>query len=179
MAILRRLDRLAETGLALHSSLPAAVRPDRSRGALASSPDWDLMLSALRTGDEDLMAEAMVQVRALEGQGDKVGEVGDPPNRPPSTVNFDDDEDEEPERCWWDEEDECWVTDFPPPPGFDRYQRGRWGDEDYERVCTPEESKLLAAAFDAELAEERSEDAAERDQWFEGLKAGLTPPCGS
>ena len=163
MAILRRLDRMAETGLALHSNLPAA----RQR-AVPNAPDWDLMLSALRSGDEDMMAEAMVQVRALEGEGHEVGEVGDPPNRPPSAVTIEE-EDEDPERCWWDEEEECWMTDFPPPPGFEGHQDGRWGDEDYKRECTADEAKRLRAARDCELAEERSEDEALRDSWFAQL----------
>lgn len=169
IAILRRLDRMAETGRALHSNLPAPPP-----AVPAQEPDWDLMLAALRSGDEDMMAEAMVEVRKAEGpalslsKGDEVGEVANPPNRPPDAVNFDDEE--EPERCWWDEEEKCWMTNFPPPPGFDGYEERRWGDEDYERECTKEEAAALQAALDSELAEERSEDEAERDQWFAAIR---------
>lgn len=201
MAILRRLDRMAETGLALHSNLPAALTSARpavanrrrpggdafatGRGApapaSAKSPDWDLMLSALRSGDEEMMAEAMIELgkaetsraagcRGLsEHEVDEVCEVGDPPNRPPSAVNFDEDDDP-PERCWWDQEEQCWWTDFPPPPGYAGYERGRWGDEDYKRDCTAEESAALKAAHELALAEVRAEDEAERDAWFAQLK---------
>jgi hypothetical protein len=40
-------------------------------------------------------------------------------------VDFD--EEEAPERCWWDEDEECWMTDFPPPPAFSGYEKGHWG----------------------------------------------------
>ncbi|HET9458995.1 MAG TPA: hypothetical protein VFO51_03335, partial [Sphingomicrobium sp.] len=66
--------------------------------------------------------------------------------------------------------EQCWWTDFPPPPGFAGYERGRWGDEDYKRECTAEESAMLKAAHELALAEVRAEDEAERDAWFSQLK---------
>jgi hypothetical protein len=174
MAILRRLDRLSETGCALHSNLPATVRAERSRGTPAHAPDWDLMLSALRSGDEAMMAEAMIEVRSVEG--DEACRADTPPHRPDPEAPFDDEEegDEEPERCWWDEDEECWMTDFPPPPDSSGHQQGRWGKEDYRRECTSEESAALAAALDAALADERQADEAHRDAWFRTLRSGAT-----
>ena len=163
MAILRRLDRLSA------GEVPGAPRTAKYRvpqpQPAEEAPDWDLMLSALRTGDEDMMAEALVEAGKAEGH--KVGEVGDPPNRPPSGVNFD--ADEPPERCWWDDDEECWMTDFPPPAGFTGLQEGRWGDEDYRRACTEQETEILKVAYAAELAEERAEDEAEREAFFQAL----------
>ena len=47
------------------------------------------------------------------------------------------------ERCWFCEVDECWLTDFPPPPGFTGYESRDYDekdeDESYERACTAEE----------------------------------------
>jgi hypothetical protein len=170
MAILRRLDRMVETGIALHSNLPAIRHLPPTQ-----APDWDLMLSALRSGDEDMMAEAMIQVHKAErGEVDEAYEADDPPNRPPAGVTFEDEEDEEPRRCWWDEDEECWMTDFPPPDGFDGYQKGRWGDEDFKRECTPEEAEALSAALDAEVAADRAEDEAVRNAWFAQLKVGAS-----
>ena len=164
IAILRRLDKKAEAaGVTL-----AAARPERNLSPCApkAAPDWDLMLTALRTGDEAMIADALREAKRIEGH--KVSEVSDPPIPPSEDDNFE--AEEPPERCWWDEDEQCWMTDFPPPPGFAGYEKGRWGDEDYRRECTREESDALAAALEAETAEERAGDEALRDSWFAQLK---------
>lgn len=48
--------------------------------------------------------------------------------------------------CVWQDEGESWVTDFPPPPGFDGCQDGEPGDGDYRRELAPEELPLIAHA---------------------------------
>lgn len=171
MAILRRLDKKAEA-----ASVTLDTVRRRALDVTLDAPDWDLMLTALRTGDEEMIAQALAEAGKLGEpasnlpKGDKVSEVSDPPIH---TLQGDDSEpDDRDPRCWWDEEEECWMTDFPPPPGFDGYQQRRWGDEDYRRECTAGESAVLAAALDAETAEERAEDEALRDQWFAALKPG-------
>jgi hypothetical protein len=186
LAILRRLDRLAETGLSLHSNVPpTSVRPERSRGApaLTSQPfDWALAIDALRTGDEAAVRKALALAEDYE-----VEEVEDPLNRPAST----DDEPEEldlSDRFWKDvppappsgEEpgmghDYAWMTDFPPPPGFAGYQSGDWDDagEIYKRECTPEEVALLDGDAARLRAAERAEEEALRDSWFALLKEEL------
>lgn len=183
MQVLRRLDARAEQYSGAGRN-PApnkqGLDPGLRRG---TEPDWDLMLSALRSGDEAMMAEAMVEVGKLEkgeqpalslSKGHEVGEVCVAGNPAGSGVNFDANDDP-PERCWWDEDDDDphegrWWTDFPPPPGFAGYERGRWGDEDYKRDCTAEESAALRAAHELALAEVRAEDEAERDAWFARLR---------
>ena len=80
--------------------------------------------------------------------------------------------DEEPEvaaqrlSVWYDEDSECWKTNFPKPDGEDTQESGFFGDEDYERALTgAEESAHLQA-----LARERQPwidaAAAARDAWF-------------
>jgi hypothetical protein len=59
---------------------------------------------------------------------------------------------------WHDEDEEMWMTDYPPPEGFDGYEEGEWGDDDYKRALSAEER----AAVDADLEAERAEDEVER-----------------
>ncbi len=186
LAILRRLDRLAETGSPLHSSLPVPVRspghslpvhPERSRETGPSSPkpfDWDLALSALRSNDPDAVAEALAML-----QSGKAHEAHNPPNQPPSlelrgpgeSEEDPDFEDDGPIRTWCD--DGVWYTDFAPPPGYIDYEKGSWGDYGYKRGCTEEETLLLEAEARALDADERADDEAERDAWFTELKEDL------
>ena len=49
------------------------------------------------------------------------------------------------DRFWRDEGTDNWMTDFPPPPGFDGYEDGEWGEDDYARACTAEEPSILVA----------------------------------
>jgi len=177
LAILRRLDRLAETGLALHSNPPAA-RAERSRSAspaiLPKSQefDWERMVGALRGDDLDEVARALALVKSHE-----VEEVEDPSNRPPSA----EDEDEAldlTDRCWRDEIDEIWMTDFPPPEGFTGWESRPYDDMDddepYKRTCTDEEAAILEADAAAERAAKRVDEEDLRDRWFALLREQLT-----
>lgn len=165
MQVLRRLDKRAQ-----QLGITASVRAER---APAKDPDWDLMLSALRSGEEGMIAEALAETARLDGEGHTVGEVGEVcvARIPDGEV----DADEPPERCWRDE-DGCWWTDFPPPPNFSGEEEGKWGNEAYKRECTRDEAEALNTALDAEIADDRAEDETLRDAWFTRLKAGL---CGS
>ena len=188
LAILRRLDRLAETGMTVslrgeRTMLPGAGRGPgaaqrRHIGALVppahrvTAPiDWERMVGALRSGDEGEIACALASLRP------EVEEVEDPP----VSFNQGDDEDgmasgyEPPERCWTDDStgEKVWMTSFPPPPGFDGYEKGEWGEYGYERECSLEEAKLLKAEAAAIKAVRRAEKEAERDAWFDMLSAEL------
>ena len=55
---------------------------------------------------------------------------------------------------WQDENDE-WRTDYPPPPGFTGWQSGDYGDYRYARALAPQES-AIAAHWEEEDAEEES-----------------------
>ena len=80
------------------------------------------------------------------------------------------------DRCW-KEEDE-WVTDFPPPPGFDGWQSGQWGDRNYQRACTAEEAAILEADLAADIADELSEEEELRDAWFAMLRGEMSDEAG-
>lgn len=77
------------------------------------------------------------------------------------------------DRCW--KENDEWVTDFPPPPGFDGWQQGEWPSRNYQRACTPEEAEILNASEAAADAEELSEAEKLRDDWFALLRSGTEP----
>jgi len=70
--------------------------------------------------------------------------------------------DEEPTHVWEDEDLQLWVTDYPPPDGFDGYEEGEWGDDDYRRALARHEQ----VAVDARLAAARAEQEAERATAF-------------
>jgi hypothetical protein len=82
------------------------------------------------------------------------------------------------DRCWWDSDDECWKTDFPPPAGFDGYESRGYdeveNEDSSERNCTPEEAAILQADRASELDAERAEDEELRDAYF----AQLSAECG-
>ena len=73
----------------------------------------------------------------------------------------------------WQDDGGVWWTDFPPPEGFVGEEQGRWGDDDYARECGREECDLLDRAREAELADCRSDEEAERISFFAGLQADL------
>jgi catechol 2,3-dioxygenase-like lactoylglutathione lyase family enzyme len=177
LAILRRLDRLAETGTTVSmrgernlfsGEGRSPVRAKTPLPAVLPHPqpfDWELMVNALRTGDPDDIASALA---LLGGEGDKVEEVEDPPvslnqNKEPEGIDLSD-------RCWRDEIEQIWMTDFAPPEGFDLYQKGKWGSYGYERECTPEEAQVLEADEASADAQERAQDESLRNAWFELLR---------
>ena len=78
-------------------------------------------------------------------------------------------------RCWRDPIDtDLWMTDFPPPEGFEGYESRPYDDiedeEAYKRLCTPEEVAVLEADAAAVRAAERTENEELRDAWFALLK---------
>lgn len=95
----------------------------------------------------------------------------------------DEDEDEEDENedgldreeVW--EEDDGWLTSFPPPADFDGAEDGVPGTEDYRRTLTEAEAAALAAG-DGEQERDRAEAirraCARRDRHF-GFEGGLDP----
>jgi len=163
LAILRRLDRLAETGSTV-SIRGERLAPIRHQPACNPRPiDWTQALDALRTGDEDAIGAALAMLR-----GDEVEEVEDPP------IPFGQGDGKAMEidlshRCW-KEDDGSWMTDFPPPPGFDGYESDDWPAYDYERDCTDEEAALLEANEKAAEQDDRAEDEQKRDLWFAMLR---------
>lgn len=162
LAILRRLDRLSA------GEMPGASRTANAAPAPQSAPvDWEMMVDALRTGDPDAIATSLAHLK-----GHETHETHDPSNSP-----IEDEEDagiDLSERCWKDELDGIWTTDFPPPEGFEGYQSRSYGEdvaEHYERACTPEEIAILESDAAANAATQLAEDEQLRDAWFDFLKA--------
>ena len=95
----------------------------------------------------------------------------------PTDVNFEEDEElqgsDVSDRCWKDEDDNVWMTNFAPPPGFEGWEKCKWGGWRYERECTPEEAAVLEANRAAAEAAEREEEDQLRDAWFAMLGEGL------
>ena len=155
LAILRRLDRLAEMGMAVSTIGQHVTLKYTPRSTPACNPqaiDWSVALDALRTGDDVLVAKALALF-----DGDKVEEVEGPPN--PSNDGDtraglpgagracgrnDSEETDLSDRCWAQDEmgETVWMTSFPPPQGFDGYQKGDPSEFGYERECTPERSPI-------------------------------------
>ena len=177
LAILRRLDRLA-------GEFPGGGRGPGQRGTAASQRlgpglrretfDWSFAVDALRNGDDEGVAKALALAKSYE-----VEEV----EGPQDSLNHPAEDDclDLSDRCWFDERDECWITDFPPPAGFTGYQSRDYDDieddEPYERACTEEEVAILEADRAAQRTAERVEDEDLRDRWFALLReeAGRHP----
>jgi len=182
LAILRRLDRLAEMGIAVSTIGQRVTLRHNPRHTPACHPhpvDWLAALDALRSGDDAGVARALALV-----EGNEVEEVEGPPN-PSSHGDSEDDGLDLTDRCWLDGIDEIWMTDFPPPPGFAGYESRPYDaddpDEPYTRACTAEEIAILTADAARCRAAERAEDETLRDEWFKLLKdeAGGDPPTGA
>lgn len=164
LAILRRLDRLAETGLSVsHLGHRAQTAPTPARQPL----DWEMMVDALRTGDPEAVAKALALLTPNE-----VDEVEGPPD-PYEPGEIDGDEPVHPEDHCWKDHDGVWVTHLPPPQGFSGYENKDYGNDGYERECTAEEVQLFEAFEAAGKVQERAEDEAFRDAWLARLRESL------
>ena len=79
----------------------------------------------------------------------------------------------------WEESDGEWVTNFPPPPGFDGHEEGEPGGDDYRRALTETEAAIIgvteeqvAAERAAILAERLAREEAAHDRFFSYMAAG-------
>ncbi|MEO7365481.1 MAG: hypothetical protein ABIW03_04100 [Sphingomicrobium sp.] len=188
LAVLKRLDRVAETGSALpylsnphstHARHPAVratslpVHPERSRGT--PHLDWVQMVGALRTGDPDAMAVALAALRACPEPGRRAAEnpeVDKTDTPPDSLISADGEDPEDPSNSVW-ENQEAWWTDFPPPAGFGGVEHGQWGSRDYRRTCTPDEEALMVAATTLEQSGKRAAQEADRTAYFAEVAAEI------
>ena len=152
IAVLHRLDKRCDRAAESGSRHLALVR------------HWDEWMTLVGRGEEQ-SGQALLE-NTPHHQLHQLPLGGNPTEEEPEVeeVNLWD-------RCW-KEEDE-WVTDFPPPPGFEGWQQGEWGSRNYQRVCTTEEAAILEANHAAADAEELSGEEELRDSWFQLLKTGL------
>ena len=140
LALLGRLDKRAE-----------------SRAAALGAERFDDLLHAIGAGeDAGALLEAPEADARSAGAGVAAGNgVGAGA------------EEEDPHLIW--EQDGEWWTDYPPPPDFDGYEQGCYGDEDYSRSLSEEE---LEAIGDEEAADERLARAEAQRRAAFGLDAG-------
>lgn len=171
LAILKRLDKLAEKHEL--SQFPCGGRgpvPANKTPAPRSQPfDWEMMVSALRSGEPDQVAAALALVAP------ETHETHDPPF---SSEAEDDDEGLDlSHRCWLDREngEAKWMTSFPPPADFTGFENCDYGgsDTEYERECTPDEVAALEGDAARARDAERAEDEALRDAYFSMLREEL------
>ena len=97
---------------------------------------------------------------------------------PPDSLNQDDGEPDGidlSDRIWRDENNDLWLTDFPPPPGFEGYQQEAWGEDGYERQCSPAEVAAIEAGNAADAEAALAEDEADRDDWFALIQGSVAP----
>ena len=171
MNLLGRLDRIAEA---------QALQGSRNAQVQLVMQDFESFLDLIERGGKGSEAALFIAARDEDESGEpsfdderavdcELGRISAAESAIPDML------DEEPELAaqrlsvWYDEERECWVTNFPMPGDANSEfvcETGFFGDEDYERTLTEaEESAHLAA-----LARERQPwiDAAAkaRDAWF-------------
>lgn len=92
---------------------------------------------------------------------------------PAPPLPAEDEEDDMEDRVWQQMSGE-WQTDFPPPEGFDGWEEGEPGEQNYRRELTEEEREVLdldEAGEEAERAELLAADCAARDRYF-GFETG-------
>ena len=161
IAVLGRLDRQLER---------AEVNEEAHLLALGQ---WDAFVDAVaeeRTAD----AEAIIAPRSKQCE---VREVSRDISPFSGNLDFDEDDcmDDEDDgaRVWVD--DHHWRTDFPPPEDFCGDEYGDYGDPDYSRRCTLEETAVLDARYPDDCTRpdgrerERIEDEALRDSMFKSI----------
>lgn len=155
LAVLKRLDKRADEAARLR-------RPPRS-SPQSAEPDWDIALTALRTGDADDVATALALLNPPE-----VDQLDSPPIEETDTFDH--------PRIWREFQSDEWRTNYPPPPGFSGFEQDDWEGETYCRALSDGELAALIAAGIAEPSEAENEisiedDRAERDAFFGALAA--------
>jgi len=144
-------------GLAVLKRLDKQAEEHRADANLAAriTDDWQAAIDALRSGGSAAVTPL------LDGKADK---ADTPPIPFPPGIRH----------CWKDQDSGAWMTNFPPPGGFEGHESGPWDDLDYyERVCTPEEADLLDAHEAAAETEDLAEAEKLRDDWFAEIRREL------
>lgn len=80
---------------------------------------------------------------------------------------------EEDEPVWWCSTAKEYRTSFPPTDDFDGYERGEYGDYEYERELADNEADAIVAVlqgFSDPEARERAQAATKRDEWFDDIR---------
>ena len=67
---------------------------------------------------------------------------------------------------WWDDDQDRWLTNFPPPPGFAGEEEGEFGDGDYWRELADDEQAVIDADDARQRAALSIAAAAKRREYF-------------
>jgi len=155
IAVLHRLDKrcdLAEERGARH--LPLVRR-------------WDEWLELIAKGDD---AAALALLDNLDPEHAPDHQLHQLPLGENPTEAEPQDEDE---HCFWQGDQGIWMTDFPPPADYDGNELGKWGDYDYSRSCTDEETGLLDRVRGLDQAAARQQAECRRDERLADMLAEL------
>lgn len=170
LAMLARLDRMAEV---------RAATLDARLAQLAAS-DWASFLSLFAdpdfaTGMERLveqwftrriaMADRLEQIVGLPAIKSEVAQISAADAAPGAAATKDDINvaAAAPRPKVWADTDGNWMTNFPPPPGFDGYESGHFGSGEYQRTLSEEE----LAKIEKQMAREVEAAETERNAFFE------------
>lgn len=145
----RRLDRAEELGLP----------------HLRAASNWEAFIEAVAEERAEEARALIAPPPQDAANHHELHELNDENSRISGENEMDENEGFDPHLLWQGEQGE-WMTDYPPPPGFDGYQRGRYGDDRYQRDCTPDEIAAIEAEQEADRAELRAEAEHRRDQRF-------------
>lgn len=152
IAVLNRLDKRLDRA------------EERGSRHLAVAARWDECMQLVAAGDAQALHALIDPARHCQTCQLPESEIPTATDAGEEGIDLSD-------RCWKDDIDETWMTDFPPPEGFSGYESGDYDEESaiYNRACTPEEVAILEADAAADRAAERAEEEALRDAWFELL----------
>ena len=161
MVRLARADRFRRTGAGLAAEVDVADLDPAQRSA------W--------TAEQWVRAEAAGLLALAPAPADD--DASGSPHSPLHPTDEDELPPEEDENIpVWEEEDDEWMTRFPPPPRFDGYQVGRPGDPDYKRELTEEEAFVVKAVRGEDYGTQMRRQEAERDRWFMAASFRMVEP---
>jgi hypothetical protein len=173
-ALLARLDAYRQFGVALPAEIDLgeldAVEMERWTGEQWERAEFSGFLEMVHESEWPEAARAegpddsngMCKLRQLYLRYNPPGPVAEPPEAEDDFAG-----------CGVWEDDEApggWATDFPPPAGFDGWEEGEPGEEDYKRELTEEELAAIgadAASEQAEREERLADQHAARRRFFE------------
>ena len=174
MVQLARADRYRRTGAGLAAEVDTADLDPAARAGWTAE-QWQ------RAEAAGLLALAPVADAGADADADDLPDgTTAPPGSPLCQLRPGDaaDDADEPEEYVpvWEEDDDVWMTSFPPPPFFDGMEEGRPGDPLYRRELTPEEAFIVTAATGEDRGAQLAEAMAERDRWFFAASMRLVEP---
>jgi hypothetical protein len=160
---------LARADLRARTGASDAGEVDASDLDVARRHEW--------SGDDFRRAEAAGLVVVAPSPAEPAAAAAEPAHNPHlpqhSRVACPEWGDPERDMVWWDELADEWRTCFSPPEGFAGDEDGVFGDDDYTRAATPEETAAMDRLVIWQDERLRHEGASERDGWFARITAAM------